>query len=249
MTLRTKAQGFTIVELLIVIVVIGILAAITIVAYNGVTEKARVSAGKSFAGQVKHRDLADAVGTWTFDECSGTTLANTGGNAATPSNNVTGTTTFSTETPNGTGCSLSLNGSSYITTVIGLSNTYYSKSLWFKTASGSSAMNLISDAGTGNQSAFYINTLRISSGHNNVWSSVAGTTALNDDKWHFAYLEYKANTPSTTGTMTVSIDGVIVDSKNNVNAMTSPTNPVAIGTFNGGSNFSGLIDDVMIVVK
>ena len=36
-----KQFGFTIVELLIVIVVIGILAAITIVAYNGVQQKAR----------------------------------------------------------------------------------------------------------------------------------------------------------------------------------------------------------------
>jgi len=34
---RSDVKGFTIVELLIVIVVIGILAAIVIVAYNGVT--------------------------------------------------------------------------------------------------------------------------------------------------------------------------------------------------------------------
>ena len=37
---KTKS-GFTIVELLIVIVVIGILAAITIVAYNGIQSRAR----------------------------------------------------------------------------------------------------------------------------------------------------------------------------------------------------------------
>lgn len=38
-----KNAGFTIVELLIVIVVIGILAAITVVAYNGIQERARVA--------------------------------------------------------------------------------------------------------------------------------------------------------------------------------------------------------------
>ena len=39
-------RGFTIVELLIVIVVIGILAGITIVAYNGVTARANTSAAR-----------------------------------------------------------------------------------------------------------------------------------------------------------------------------------------------------------
>jgi type II secretion system protein G len=38
---RNSQNGFTIVELLIVIVVIGILAAITIVAYNGAQQRAR----------------------------------------------------------------------------------------------------------------------------------------------------------------------------------------------------------------
>lgn len=52
--MRTKTQtGFTIVELLIVIVVIGILAAITIVAYNGVQKRANTA--------VVTADLRDAV--------------------------------------------------------------------------------------------------------------------------------------------------------------------------------------------
>ncbi|MEI7689781.1 MAG: prepilin-type N-terminal cleavage/methylation domain-containing protein [Candidatus Saccharibacteria bacterium] len=39
-----KSEGFTIVELLVVIVVIGVLAAITIVSYTGITKKANSSA-------------------------------------------------------------------------------------------------------------------------------------------------------------------------------------------------------------
>ena len=44
---RLKQSGFTIVELLIVIVVIGILAAITIVAYNGIQARASFSKNQS----------------------------------------------------------------------------------------------------------------------------------------------------------------------------------------------------------
>jgi prepilin-type N-terminal cleavage/methylation domain-containing protein len=46
-----KQTGFTIVELLIVIVVIGILAAITIVAYNGIQERARATTVSSALSQ------------------------------------------------------------------------------------------------------------------------------------------------------------------------------------------------------
>lgn len=49
---KSKQSGFTIVELLIVIVVIGILASIVIVAYNGITNNAKESAAISNAEQI-----------------------------------------------------------------------------------------------------------------------------------------------------------------------------------------------------
>lgn len=47
-----KDRGFTIVELLIVIVIIGILAAITIVSYTGITQRANASKIQSNANSV-----------------------------------------------------------------------------------------------------------------------------------------------------------------------------------------------------
>ena len=56
--LQKRERGFTIIELLIVIVIIAILAAITIVAYNGVTNKANNSTAQGNASSV--RSVAEA---------------------------------------------------------------------------------------------------------------------------------------------------------------------------------------------
>lgn len=50
-TSKTDKLGFTIVELLIVVVVIAILAAVTIVAYNGITQRAKDSVAQNAAAQ------------------------------------------------------------------------------------------------------------------------------------------------------------------------------------------------------
>lgn len=56
-----RSGGFTIVELLIVIVVIGILAAITIVSFNGVTKKATAAAVQSELSQNAKSIMATAA--------------------------------------------------------------------------------------------------------------------------------------------------------------------------------------------
>lgn len=58
MNMRGHSQsGFTIVELLIVVVVIAILAAITIVSYNGIQQRAKTSASLSTVDTVRNKVL------------------------------------------------------------------------------------------------------------------------------------------------------------------------------------------------
>lgn len=58
---KQVGKGFTIVELLIVVVVIAILAAITIVAYNGIQNRAKSSALQSSASQAARKLALSAV--------------------------------------------------------------------------------------------------------------------------------------------------------------------------------------------
>lgn len=76
-----KQKGFTIVELLIVIVVIGILAAITIVAYNGIQNRGKAAAGQALANSISKK--AEAFNTIeSVYPTQAQLVANTGSGAA-----------------------------------------------------------------------------------------------------------------------------------------------------------------------
>lgn len=61
MLIRKRSSGFTIVELLIVVVVIAILAAITIVAYNGITDRSNQAVVQNAATEIRKKVLTYAV--------------------------------------------------------------------------------------------------------------------------------------------------------------------------------------------
>ena len=98
--IKTKLQaerGFTIVELLIVIVVIGILAAITIVSFNGVTARANTTNAQSAAEAAIKKAEAYNAETGAYP----TTPAALTGAAATTTYQLTGVT-FNTAGTTGT---------------------------------------------------------------------------------------------------------------------------------------------------
>jgi len=68
-----KNRAFTLLELLVVIIIIGILSSIVIVSMSGSTDSATIAKGKAYAQQVHALLGANAVGVWNFDEGSGIT--------------------------------------------------------------------------------------------------------------------------------------------------------------------------------
>lgn len=89
--IKSSNQGFTIVELLIVVVVIAILAAITIVSYNGITSRANNSSAKSAASNVAKKVEAYAAEADTSGYPTGPSVL-TGSGAAGKTYQLTGVT-------------------------------------------------------------------------------------------------------------------------------------------------------------
>ena len=230
---KQQRAGFTIVELLIVVVVIAILAAITIVAYAGIQENARMSVAESYSVQIKRSpDILDATAIMSFDDCSGNTVSDSSGK----NNNgtIVGTASWSSDTPNSVGCSLSFNGSTRVTTAAQIGTNFYIKSAWVK-MNTCGTNNIIS----GDGSAFYHCLLK--AGHNGAWTTLNPNINIGDGKWHHVLLKYD------NGTLNMYIDGNQVAQATGQPAPSSLVN--TIGALNAGNYYAGLIDDVVIIAR
>ncbi len=243
--IQKRHIGFTIVELLIVIVVIGILAAITIVAFSGVQERARIAAGLSFERQLKSKYGSNATGDWSFDQCSGTTVTNSDTNGIT-TDTITGTATWITDTPSGKGCALRFDGSSTrIESTATLGATYYIKAAWVRISTPSCASNnIISQAASsGAVAAFFVPSCRPSAGHNGSWYMVAAPQTINDNKWHYLALIWESNI------LTLYVDGKMASQATGIAAHAPADGRVSIGAHGGGNYMTGDIDNPFVAAN
>jgi len=77
--MKKVKQSFTLIEILVVIVIIGILSSFIFFTINDSVEKAQIAKSKMFAESIRNNLLLNLVSEWNFDNESGTTVLDSWG--------------------------------------------------------------------------------------------------------------------------------------------------------------------------
>ncbi len=72
MPAKQQNKGFTLIELMVIISIIGLLSSIVLAALNTARDKAAVAAGQTFGAHTYRSFGADAIASYTFDDVGGT---------------------------------------------------------------------------------------------------------------------------------------------------------------------------------
>ena len=236
---KQRQKGFTLLELLIVITIIGILASITIVSYPGIVEKAKLAKAIKFSDNVRGSLQPDMVAWWKFDETSGNIAKDTWWNQ------LDGTVVGATWVEGIKGNALSFDGvNDYVQTSnlsLGSSMTI---SFWIKSSNYGNKIPISIDGsnyGFGPCIYFACNTINWNIG-DGCTGAFSGVSVYPDENWHHFVIVVS----NLTNNSKLHIDGKFIGTS----LYRNPT--VSNGVFRAGSShsssyyFPGLIDDVQI---
>ena len=246
-------KSFTLIEMLVVIVVIGVLSAFILVGMSSITSKASFAKGQAFLNSMDNSLLLGRVSQWKLDQVLGSSApyttsdtwgVNTGTLMDGTDNTCVFTGTLECPQPVTSGCPsgncLSFDGTNdYVDCGSGSSLSISSTttiSFWFKSISG--AATLISKAW--NQWRFYsnpLNILNIRDGSNSGWST---NWVYQSNVW------YNMAWVNTGAQEILYVNGVQYNSRS-VSGVITATGLLKVGAYDAvGSYFYGLIDDVRV---
>ncbi|GMX58696.1 MAG: hypothetical protein MCSN_3500 [Candidatus Microsyncoccus archaeolyticus] len=235
------SKSFTLIEILVVIVVIGILSAFILVGMSSISESANIAKGKSFIDSIDNNLLLERLSYWKFDESSGITMydswgTNNGTLSGSPSPEINNLECISNN------C-LSFNGS---TSYISISSTTMNLStgttiiFWARRNELSTPGTGIEDDILGNGTSGYNflafrqsdNELQLETTTNGDVSISSGL--IKDTNWHYYVITILNLNPSWYQ------DGLLISSGDLVN------NNLTINQISRPYYFDGLIDEVRI---
>jgi len=133
-TMSKSVSGFTLIELIVVVSIIGLLSSIVMTSLSDARERARMAANMQFDANIKHTIGDQMVGEWLFDEESGNIIYDT---SSFGNNGLINTSNFSKETGI-RGKALKLNGTVVNfpqTDILKFNKNSFTATVWMKTDS------------------------------------------------------------------------------------------------------------------
>lgn len=244
-----KQEGYTLVEILVVIAIIGILSSVTFVAFSSAREKSRMSTAKMYEANHIGALRNDLVAEWKFDDANNRFLDSSGNDHNGSCSNCP--TVAVGEGYNGKDA-LRFNGINNIIN-LGAGNNYFplytfSICAWVKSSEKGTGMtysgvfsmtyglSMFLD-GSGNFSTYLVD--------DTTPYGLNTTTNIRDGKFHFICLSFNSSKRN------MYVDGILKNSSVSAWSGTSkwPTNGTIIGAEINNSSvsyFKGLIDDIRI---
>lgn len=235
-------KGFTLIEMLVVISIIGILSSIVFVSLKNAQDSSRIANNQTFATHTKHAFAAEAEALWSFDDVSGTVLKDF---AAKHDGTLTNTSMISSVTPSNSGSSLYFNGSNRVTLNSVIVPDVTTISMWVKTSDSNKSpffSNGVLDIGIytqgGTKGKFWVNDSSMSPPGK---KTMLSNKSINDNKWHHV---------AWTSNRTVSIiyiDGV--EDNRDPRISLESTGVGYLGFSSPNNYFTGYLDEVAIYTQ
>lgn len=248
------SRAFTLIELLVVISIIALLASIVLASLAAMRDKARVAAGKQFAGSVERAAGDYLAGSWNFDECSGSTTVDLSGNGY--NGTLNNAPTWSADSPYSPGCSLLFNGTNQ---TISLGNVQggvaeFTWVAWIKTTQiathasnwGHPAiMGTIQASGNTDDVTFMVDNGYLSWFDELGFQAALTTNAfVSDGAWH------QVAAVKSGGRIALYLDGKLAGSRTSgANGMTSAGMVIGRAPWSTSMYFAGNIDQVRVFSK
>jgi len=187
-------KSFTLIEILVVIVIIGILSGFIIVSLAGTSAKASIAKSQAFATSLKNALMLNLVSEWRMDEGSGATISDQWGSypgTLTGGDWKTGVECIS-------GSCLYFSGDDYINTGLGFSLPNYvekygmSLAAWIKTSSATTQSVVSQDSNSGCTYScagglYIMNNKAAAIVYDGIvdYQYIYSTSTANDNRWHY----------------------------------------------------------------